>query len=97
MAHLTKLIGVMLVAVPLSGAPAVSANDDLVKAGQKLAEDHCTRCHIVSDINPWGGISSTPSFQLMVNALEDWEDRFETFHVRRPHPAVIRFEGVDYS
>ena len=41
------------------------------------------------------GISSTPSFMIMVAALEDWRERFATFHVRLPHPAHLRFEGDD--
>lgn len=67
-----------------------------ISAGQKIAAQHCTRCHVVGDLNPHGGISSTPSFQLMVNGLKDWRERFETFHVRRPHPAIVRIEGFEY-
>jgi hypothetical protein len=40
-----------------------------------------------------GGIGSTPSFQLMVNNLEDWEVRFATFHERHPHPPITRIAG----
>ena len=40
-----------------------------------------------------GGISSTPSFQMMVNALFDWEERFSTFLARPPHPAHVYLEG----
>ncbi|MEP1443640.1 MAG: hypothetical protein ABJK39_11590 [Hyphomicrobiales bacterium] len=77
-------------------AGAAHANDAGIAAGKKTASQHCTRCHVVGDINPKGGISSTPSFQLMVNALSDWRERFQTFHVRRPHPSVVRIEGFDY-
>ena len=50
--------------------------------------------YVITDGNAFSGIGSTPSFRLLVNALIDWRERFETFHTRRPHPAVIRFEGV---
>lgn len=62
--------------------------------GRKLAQDHCSRCHVVGDFNPMGGIGSTPSFQLIVNALKDYRDRFSTFYARRPHGAVITVEGI---
>lgn len=68
------------------------AGDD-VEAGRLLAEQHCSRCHVVGDYNPMGGIGSTPSFQLMVNGLEDWEARFLTFHQRVPHPPIVRITG----
>ncbi|VAX07183.1 hypothetical protein MNBD_ALPHA03-1451, partial [hydrothermal vent metagenome] len=55
---------------------------------------NCTRCHVVGDYNPNGGISSTPSFQLMVNALKDYQERFNTFYARPPHPAVIIIKGI---
>ena len=32
----------------------------------------------------------------MVNELDDWRERFQTFHVRRPHPSVVRIKGFDY-
>jgi len=80
----------------LLGASIGHADDAEIAAGKKTASQHCTRCHVVGDINPKGGISSTPSFQLMVNELDDWRERFQTFHVRRPHPSVVRIEGFDY-
>jgi hypothetical protein len=30
---------------------------------------------------------------LLVNALADWEERFETFYARRPHPVHVRVKG----
>ena len=68
---------------------AQSIND-----GKTFAEQHCTRCHVVGNYNPNGGISSTPSFQLLVNALDDYEERFDTFYARPPHPAVIIVKGI---
>ncbi|HEX2255791.1 MAG TPA: hypothetical protein VHG92_03650, partial [Afifellaceae bacterium] len=60
----------------------------------ELAEQHCIRCHVVRDDSPFSGIASTPSFRLLVTALPDWQERFETFYQRRPHPAVVRFRGT---
>ncbi|MCB1521373.1 MAG: hypothetical protein KDJ37_12470 [Hyphomicrobiaceae bacterium] len=62
--------------------------------GQKLAETHCSRCHVIGSFNPHGGIGSTPSFRLLVTALADWRERFETFYARRPHPAFVAIEGI---
>ena len=74
------------------GGPA--AAETAAERGRALAMEHCSRCHVVDDANPFSGIASTPSFKLLVTALHDWKERFQTFHTRRPHPAVVRFEGV---
>lgn len=79
----------------LAAAPAAEAQVS-AENGRRVAEGSCARCHVVGDYNPNGGIGSTPSFQLMVNALDDWEARFRTFHARRPHPAVVRIRGFAY-
>ena len=68
--------------------------EDLVAKGRDIAQTHCSRCHVVGDFNPFGGVSSTPSFQLIVNDLPDWEERFSTFYTRRPHPSIVRIEGI---
>ena len=78
---------------PTSFVVAGSLKDD-IKNGRATAQQHCSRCHVIGDFNPNGGISSTPSFQLLVNALKDYEERFDTFYVRPPHPAVIIIEGI---
>lgn len=64
-----------------------------IEQGRLVSQTHCTRCHVVGDFNPHGGISSTPSFSLLVNYLDDWEERFLSFHLRRPHPVIIYFRG----
>lgn len=73
---------------------ALSQDKGNANAGRKIAAKHCTRCHVVGDINPTGGISSTPSFQLLVRRRPDYKDRFQTFFARRPHPAFLSLEGV---
>ena len=75
-----------------SAAAANAAAGD-VTAGRKAAGQHCTRCHIVGDLNTMS-IGSTPSFQYMVNHLDDFEQRFLTFYTLRPHPAFVRIEGI---
>ncbi len=80
--------------IALAGSISSAGAQSLTEKGEKLARLHCARCHVVADGNAFSGIGSTPSFRLLVNALSDWRERFETFHTRRPHPAVIRFEGV---
>ncbi len=84
-------------AAMFSGLILLSGNGNLlavdVAKGKKVAEQHCSRCHVIGDFNPYGGISSTPSFQLLVNALDDYQERFDTFYTRPPHPAVISIKG----
>lgn len=65
-----------------------------IEAGRRAAQEHCSRCHVIGDYNPTGGISSTPSFQLLVNGLKDYRERFASFFERRPHPSFIIIEGV---
>ena len=84
------LAGAVAVALPALAAEA----DLLAERGRQIALQHCVRCHVVDPARPFTGISSTPSFQLLVTAFDDWRERFETFHTRRPHPAVVRFAGV---
>jgi mono/diheme cytochrome c family protein len=73
-------------------ATAARAEGD-VKTGREFSIKHCTRCHVVGDANPNGGIGSTPSFQLLARR-DDWRERFETFFERRPHPVFVRVPGV---
>ena len=79
-----------IVACALLLAPAAAAD---VQRGRDLAAEHCTRCHVVGDLNPYGGIESTPSFVGM-KFLADWERRFEEFYILPPHPALVRIADV---
>ncbi|MDH3593683.1 MAG: c-type cytochrome [Rhodospirillales bacterium] len=65
-----------------------------VAAGRKLAVQHCARCHVVGDHNPYGGIGSTPSFQLLARRA-DYLERFQTFFERRPHPVYVRVPDTE--
>ena len=73
---------------------ANAATADAIADGRKAAQQNCARCHVIGNFNPDGGISSTPSFQLLVNALKDYKERFDTFYLRPPHPAVIIIKGL---
>lgn len=77
-----------------AGLASPSHAQSLAERGRDISQAHCSRCHVIGDFNPFGGVSSTPSFQLIVNDLADWEDRFSTFYARRPHPSVVRIDGI---
>jgi mono/diheme cytochrome c family protein len=79
----------LLVALPAPGAAAGDA-----EKGRQIAIDHCSRCHVVPDYNPYGGIESTPSFRLLARR-DDYLERFQTFFERPPHPVVVRIPGVE--
>lgn len=66
-----------------------------IERGRTLAQEQCSRCHVIGDFNPNGGIGSTPSFQLLVNALKNHEERFRSFFARRPHGAFVTVKGYD--
>lgn len=70
------------------------AEGDMTQKGLNLSQQHCSRCHIVAK-DRFAGIASSPSFKIMIEVLEDWEDRFATFMARNPHPAHMRLEGDD--
>ena len=77
----------------LYGIMAASPASADVNRGREVAAAHCTRCHVVGDINPYGGIESTPSF-IGMKYLADWERRFEEFYILPPHPALVRISEV---
>lgn len=54
--------------------------------GERLAERHCGRCHMVNDRTRLTTIGSSPSFAL-VRVFPDWMRRFQSFYALRPHPA----------
>ncbi len=92
-----KLVALPMVSFALAFPITVFAQSDkaLVERGYEIAREHCARCHVISDDNRMSGISSTASFPMMVNYLDDWELRFETFFARNPHPAHVRVDGSD--
>ena len=80
--------------VSLVSVSAVQAEQsELLKQGEKLVRQHCTRCHVVGDLNKYGGIGSTPSFGA-IKSLPDWQDRFAAFWSLLPHPSVVQVDGL---
>ena len=75
------------------GVSGMARADSSVQSGQSLVHQHCSRCHVIPGLNPFGGIGSTPSFSAM-KWLDDWRRRFEIFYTLLPHPALVRIEGV---
>ncbi|MFK7938651.1 MAG: hypothetical protein AB8B82_04680 [Roseovarius sp.] len=61
--------------------------------GEKVSLSQCGRCHVVNDTNKMNAIGSTPSFALMRN-FADWQERFETFYVLKPHAAFTQVAEV---
>ncbi len=86
-------LALALAAAPLVAAGAAGARDDSEK-GRKIAIEHCSRCHVIGDYNRFGGIGSTPSFQVLAR-MPDYLERFRTFYARRPHPNIVNVPGVE--
>ena len=74
----------------MAATPSLAGDAD---RGRAIAAEHCTRCHVVGDINPRGGIESTPSF-IGMKRLADWQRRYAEFYILPPHPALVRIEEV---
>lgn len=64
-----------------------------IALGEKTSLHQCGRCHVVNDSNRMNAIGSTPSFALM-RTFPDWQERFETFFLLRPHPAFTQVEDI---
>lgn len=69
-----------------------AATGDVV-LGEKISLQKCGRCHVVNETNRMNAIGSTPSFALM-RTFSDWQARFETFFVLKPHPAFTQVADV---
>jgi mono/diheme cytochrome c family protein len=82
----------MALAMTLALPASVRAEGDATK-GRQIAIDHCSRCHVIPDHNPYGGIGSTPSLRLLARR-DDYLERFQTFYARRPHPVFVRVPDV---
>ncbi len=89
-----NLIALPLILIGAGTTPLAAQDSGDITKGREISKRHCTRCHVVGDINPTGGISSTPSFQMLVKRRPDYKDRFETFFARRPHPSFLSIKGI---
>jgi len=79
------------VGVLVFASPAAAGGD--VKKGRQIAVKQCSRCHVVPDYNPFGGIGITASFKTMAR-MTDYLERFQTFFSRPPHPVFVQVPGV---
>ncbi len=81
---------------PALAEVAVRKQDDFsgdAARGEALAYANCGRCHVIGTRNRMKSIGSTPSFAAL-RALTDWTERFRTFYLRNPHPAIIQIKDV---
>lgn len=91
---LHRLVLALLGFAGLLSVSAVQADQtDRLSQGELLVRQHCTRCHVVGDLNKYGGIGSTPSFGA-IKSLPDWSDRFAAFWSLLPHPSVVQVDGI---
>jgi hypothetical protein len=74
-----------------TAAPVAITGDAAL--GEAVSLKRCGRCHVVNDTNRMKAIGSTPSFALM-RGFPDWQERFETFFLRKPHPAFTQVAEV---
>ncbi|WP_223423988.1 hypothetical protein [Tateyamaria pelophila] len=70
----------------------VASSGDLA-LGEETSLTQCGRCHVVNETNRMNAIGSTPSFALM-RTFPDWQARFETFFMLRPHAAFTQVIDV---
>lgn len=70
----------------------VTLSGDVVE-GEKVSLAQCGRCHVVNETNRMNAIGSSPSFALM-RTFPDWQERFETFFMLRPHPAFTQVAEI---
>ncbi|MDW3225421.1 MAG: hypothetical protein R8G34_21450 [Paracoccaceae bacterium] len=71
----------------------VSSYDGDAKIGEKLSLQMCGRCHVINAKNRMNGMGATPSFAVL-RGFADWDQRFETFHLRNPHPSFTQIAEV---
>jgi len=86
-------------ATPFSLPKAAKANvvemsfDGDAVLGRKLSDKLCGRCHVVNADNRMNDIGSTPSF-FVLRAMQDWDQRFQTFYALNPHPSFTQVADV---
>ena len=61
--------------------------------GQQVSRVHCGRCHVTARGDEGLGIGSTPSF-FALRSFEDWDVRFSSFFVLKPHGAFTQIKDV---
>ena len=81
-------LSTVVAAVGFALLPAASADPLSVDKGEKKAVEICSRCHVIGEQNPYGGIGSTPSFYVMQERPEVYEGKLLTVNERRPHIGI---------
>ena len=82
-----RLMPLLVLGLIVIAADARAAGDAV--AGRKVAIDNCSRCHVVGDYNPKGGIDSTPWFSTFARRPAVYPpERIRTFGERPPHPPL---------
>ena len=61
--------------------------------GEAVSFEKCGRCHAINETNRMDTIGSSPSFALM-RTFPDWQSRFESFFVLRPHPSFTQGKDI---
>ncbi len=94
-AVLGRLLGVMVLLMGLVQFAGLGyAQAPSAAQGEKLANFHCSRCHVMPGRNNMG-IGSTPSFKTMVRSKSSaWRDKFEAFFSLAPHPAFVTIKEM---
>ncbi len=87
------LRAIRLCALTIAWAASPALADGDAAKSRKVSITYCARCNVIGDHNKYGGIDSTPSFQLLARR-DDAADRVRTFYARPPHPAFVRVPGV---
>ncbi len=89
MASKTRQAGIIGSIVTAGWLAAVGVHaEEPAAAGKSLAIKWCARCHVIGDHNPFGGLSSTPSFWIMADKPSSYLPRLLTFRDRRPHRSM---------
>lgn len=78
---------------PVAAPEPVIVEDATVKLGEKLAFQHCARCHVIDARNRLGGMGATPSFGAL-RTFRDWRARFDAFWTLKPHGSFTQVKGV---
>ena len=88
--NLAALCAALVFTLAMTGA--AHAEGDPAE-GKKKAIETCARCHVIGSHNPYGGINSTPSFWIMQEKPQVYDDKLLSVTSRRPHIGI----GLDQA
>ena len=90
--NVQKIWGVLIFLSIVSKADTTPMSEAALR-GLEIAQEHCSRCHVVGNENRYSSIETTPSF-FGLRAMKDWRIRFTEFYIRPPHPALVNIIDV---